>query len=706
MSLSQAIQTAVSGLQTTQRALQTTSDNIANANTDGFTRKEVEFSNVNLLGQGVGVEIGRISRSVDEFLLRQIRDTQGVTNNFEVRDKFLQEIQALFGTPDSDNSISSGLTDLKNAFEALALTPENQAFQFEAVGEARELALRVSELATNVQRLRAEADSEIARLTGLLDRGIQNISDLNVQVSRGLVLGQETGSLRDARDRELEAISEIIDIQSIENSDGRVDLFTKGGRTLLNGSITINVAHTAAGATNAVTQYLNPTDAGYPGAITGIFVNGSTAAADDITPEITAGQLNGLIDLRDQVLPNLQSELDQLTKVVLNEVNSQHNTGTAFPPPTTLTGTHSFAATDVFTATGTIRISTIDRTTGNVVANYDSPALNTITSVGALLTSINATLGAGTATLNTDGKLVLTSGAATNGIAVNVNDSAVTVVGTETRNFGHFFGVNDFVQGATDNSDYNQFISSQQANSTTAIGGTSGTLTFNIDSTPTTAAVAYLNTQSLDTIAANITADATLTAAGISAEVVNDGTGRRLVVSDSGNENFVLTDSGSLLTDINVSTDDRAQANVLTVRSDLSIDPTLVARGTLSLTAAVGTDGIVSGDGTAANAIAGRFDAQLTFSSVGGISGAQTTISGYSAQILSVQASLAAEAQSQTEFNQSFLESLQFRSDADSGVNIDEELSNLIILEQAFNASARVISVVDAMFDELFNAVR
>ncbi len=705
MSLSQAIQIAVTGLQTTQRALQTTSDNIANANTDGFTRKKVEFTNINLLGRGAGVEVSRISRSVNEFLLRQIRDTQGVTNNFEVRDKALQEIQLLFGTPESDNSISNSLTELKNAFEALALTPENQAMQFEAVGIARELALRVSELANNVQRLRAEADSEIARLTSLLDKGIQNVSQLNVQIARSLTLNQETGSLQDARDRELEAISEIIDIQSTENTDGRVDIFTKGGRSLINGSISINVAHTASGSTNAVTQYLNPTDAGYPGAITGIFINGSTAATDDITPEITGGQLNGLIDLRDEVLPNLQSELDQLATTLLNRVNSQHNTGTAFPPPTTLTGTHSFASTDRLTATGTIRISTIDRTTGNVVANYDSPGLNTITSVGALLTSINGALGAGTATLDTDGKLVLTSGVATRGIAINVNNSAITVVGAETRNFGHFFGSNDFVQGVTDKSDYNSFISSQQANSTTAVGGTSGTLTFNI-SAGSTATQAYVNSQTLDTIAANITANGTLAAAGISAKVVNDGIGRRLVVSDSGLDNFVITDSGSLLSDIKMSTDDRAQANVMTVRSDIANDPTLTARGILSRTAAVGAKGISSGDSTAANAIAGVFDVQQTFNSVGGISGAQTTIAGYAAQILSVQAGLAAEAQSQKEFNQSFLESLQFRSDADSGVNIDEELSNIIILEQAFNASARIISVVDAMFDELFNTVR
>ncbi|HAT36466.1 MAG TPA: hypothetical protein DCS82_12175, partial [Rhodospirillaceae bacterium] len=120
----------------------------------------------------------------------------------------------------------------------------------------------------------------------------------------------------------------------------------------------------------------------------------------------------------------------------------------------------------------------------------------------------------------------------------------------------------------------------------------------------------------------------------------------------------------------------------------------------------VGADGIVSGDGTAANNIAGRFDAQIAFDSIGGLSGTNTTISGYAAQILSFQASIAAEAQNQFEFNDAFLDSLKFRSDADKGVNLDEELSELVILEQAFNAAARVVSVVDTMFDELFNAVR
>ena len=65
----------------------------------------------------------------------------------------MSEIQALFGTPSDDNSVATSLVGLKNAFEALALTPENQAYQFEAIAEARELALRIRTLGENIQRL-------------------------------------------------------------------------------------------------------------------------------------------------------------------------------------------------------------------------------------------------------------------------------------------------------------------------------------------------------------------------------------------------------------------------------------------------------------------------------------------------------------------------------------------------------------------------
>ncbi|MFT6580492.1 MAG: flagellar basal body protein [Alphaproteobacteria bacterium] len=92
MSLSIALRTALSGIQTSQLALQVSANNIANTNTEGYTRKTVEFSPRRLATAGAGVEIGGINRAVDEFLQAQIREQSGVVGKQAVLDKFLFQI--------------------------------------------------------------------------------------------------------------------------------------------------------------------------------------------------------------------------------------------------------------------------------------------------------------------------------------------------------------------------------------------------------------------------------------------------------------------------------------------------------------------------------------------------------------------------------------------------------------------------------------
>jgi len=147
---------------------------------------------------------------------------------------------------------------------------------------------------------------------------------------------------------------------------------------------------------------------------------------------------------------------------------------------------------------------------------------------------------------------------------------------------------------------------------------------------------------------------------------------------------------------------------VVAVRSDIVSNQALVARGTLSSAGglAAGDDGLTIGDGSAAAALAGVFDATISFGSAGGLTGTSNTLSEYAATILSVQAAIASNTSSELDFNSSFLETLEFRNGSISGVNIDEELANLIVFEQAFNASARVITIASDLLEELINIVR
>ncbi len=702
MSITLSIRTALSGLNAAQAALQVTSDNVANASTPGYTRKTVDLQSRTLAGQGAGVQTGEIARQVDEFIIAQLRGQHSVVGDNTIRDQFLQQIQSLFGTPGDNQTIPSKINDLQTAFEQLSVTPEFAANSASVVNSARQLADLFNNFATTSQDLRLQADKQIGTLVTSVNNDLQNIADLNAQISRATTLGQTTAALEDERDRLLSDVSDNIDIRVFPRTDGSVDVYTGSSRLLVSGATASTITHTAATQVSATTAYVDPTDSAYPGAITGIFVNG-TAASDDITTEIASGKLKALIDMRDTELPNLQSELDQLSQSLANNVNAVHNTGTAFPPPSTLTGSQSFNSADVLSATGTVRVAVINQTDGSVVETQDI-ALGALTTVGSLVTAINGMTNA-SASLNSAGKLVINANTAGYGIAINEMDSAVTVVGSQTRGVSQYFGLNDLFQTNVAPSQYSSFSTGQLSSSTAPLG-IAGTLTFTANGVSTTAN--YATTDSLEDIAATINGNATLSAANISASVVNDGSGRRLIVQDADQNNFIVTDSGNFLSTTRTTSDPTSASTVFAVRSDILADPARVARAELSnaVGLAAGDTGVTAGDSTVANNLAGALNSSTAFSATGGLAGTSATFADYASSILSQQATSASDASSQLDFNKSLLTSLDARNSSVSGVNIDEELANLVVLQQAYNASARVLTTSTNMLDELLNIIR
>jgi flagellar hook-associated protein 1 len=702
MSITLSIRTALSGLNAAQAALQVTSDNVANASTPGYTRKTVDLQSRTLAGQGAGVQTGEIARQVDEFLISQLRGQRSVVGDNTIRDQFLQQIQSLFGTPEDNQTIPAEISALQTAFEQLAVTPEFAANSSSVVSAASQLADLFNNFASTSQNLRLQADTQIGQIVSTVNDKLKNIADLNAQISRATTLGQTTAALQDERDRLLGDVADNIDIHVFPRSDGSVDVYTGSSRLLVSGATAFDLTHTAATQVSASIGYVDPGDSAYPGAITGIFLNG-TAATDDITNEIASGKLKALIDMRDTQLPNLQSELDQLSQSMADSVNAVHNTGTAFPPPSTLTGSQSFNSADVLSATGTVRVAVINQSDGSVVETQDI-ALGALTTVGDVVSAINGMTNA-SASLNSAGKVVINASAAGYGIAINEMDSAVTVVGSETRGLSQYLGLNDLFQTNVAPSQYSSFSTAQLSSSTSAMG-IAGTLTFTANGVSTTAN--YATTDSLEDIAATINGNATLSGANIAASVINDGSGRRLIVQDADQDNFIVTDSGNFLSTTQMTSDATSASHVLAVRSDILANPARIARAELSSAAglAAGDTGVTEGDATIATDLAGALNASTTFSATGDLSNTSTTFASYASSILSLQATSASDASNQLDFNKSLLTSLDARNSSVSGVNIDEELANLVILQQAYNASARVLTTSTDMLDELLNVIR
>jgi flagellar hook-associated protein 1 len=703
MSITLALQTALSGIQAQQSALQVTANNIANVNTVGYTRKVVDFQSRTLVNEGAGVEVGTISRKVDEFLISQLRDQESVVGELSVRDRFLSIVQGFFGPPNSATTLTGGISEFNTALETLAVSPETASSRFNAVNEARTLAAQFQSLSDLVQELRLDAELDIDQAVVRVDTKLKEVADLNLKIARAAAQNEPTGDLRDQRDRALAAIAEEMDIQAIETADSQVVIFTGKGRTLLTLAVPQDITHNAVAQMSPSIYYTDPSDPDYPGVVTGIFVGPPAVdGRNDITNDIINGRLKGLIELRDETLPNLQKEIDTLGNTLMNNFNALHNKGTAQPPPNSLTGTHSFTSTDVLSATGNVRVALLNQSDGTVVSSTDI-ALGGFTTVNDAVSAIDGITGI-SASLDTNGKLVVSADSASQGIAINELTSAATVIGSETRGFSHYFGLNDFFVAPTDVTQYDDFLSAKQASSSSQLGIT-GTLTFAGAFGSTT--VGYATSDSLEGLAANINANATLTAANTTATVFSDGGSRRLRISDAEGNNTLITDTGSFLSSFQLAPEETSVARVLAVNSAIVNNPDLIARGTLSSGALVaGDDGITVGDATNANTLAGLFSDDQSFRSTGGIAATTTTFTRFASQVLSLQASLASNAKTDFAFQEEFQLTLNSRASAQSGVNIDEELSNLVLLEQAFSAAARVAQVAADLLQVLLDEVR
>lgn len=679
MPLSLSLLNALSGLHVNQRGINVASQNVANVNTEGYTRKIVHQESVSTDGIGHGVAVSAISRNVNEYLLRDLRGTTSAAATNKVQDYYFQRMQDLFGAPDSSGSLAATLTTFGTQLQALSASPESQATQTAVVDAADRVARQFNDMGRQIQDLRLEADNDIAATVAAINADLEELKTLNEKIARNLALKLDATELEDQRDVALTRISEHLDVNYFKEGSGKVLLYTATGVPLLDQTVH-PLSH------NTVSS-MDPGLTWSAGNLDGIMV-GST----DITTTVRDGKLRGLIEMRDYTLPNLYAQIDELAATLRDEMNALHNKGTAYPGATSLTGTRTFDAADPPTWSGTLRVASTD--TEGTVTGFQDFDLATYATVGDLVAAIDA-MPTVSASIDAGGRVVI-AGAGGNRVALNEIDSAVAV-GGRTLGASEFLGLNDlYVTSAA----YDAYSSDFQTSQTAPIG-LAGTLTF--EGAFGAANVNYVAGDGLADLAASINADGTLAAAGITATVLREGSGYRLRIEDAQGDNVFITDSGTLAGVINLKERDNRSALDISVRASVLADPSLVARGTLNgdPALAVGDRGVTVGDNSVIQALSARFVAGIDFPPTGGLSAATRSIADYAASILSLNASQATSVSKALETNNFLVENLKHRTASISGVNIDEEMANLIALQNAYAASARVVTVTKEMMELL-----
>ncbi|MEL6279759.1 MAG: flagellar hook-associated protein FlgK [Pseudomonadota bacterium] len=340
MSLTGALQNAVSGLVANGRQLSVTSDNIANALTPGFaTRRTVLTTRPDAIGGGVNVS--SVERATDPALsaLRRAADASAAEANVYARgmERIASSVGEL-GDPD-------GLFERQVAFEeslaALADNPESEPRQQNAVSDAMALASKLNELDTSARAVRESADADIARIVGRINQATEDIAALNREIQRAESLGRDTTALQDRRELLIDEVSAALPVKVTYTERRGVELYTEQGLLL--------VGSTARLLEFAHTPVIGPEmiyDAG-GGALSGLNLNGlDIAPGSGSAQAIESGALAGAFRLRDEAGPELQQRIDGFAEDLVDRLAAPGIDPTTGPGDPGLFTDNGSAATD------------------------------------------------------------------------------------------------------------------------------------------------------------------------------------------------------------------------------------------------------------------------------------------------------------------------------------------------------------------------
>lgn len=305
MSISGALSNARTGLTAAARAAEVVSANVANALTPGYGRRELELSAQSLGGNGTGVRIEGIRRTVDQPIIAERRLADAGLADQAARADFLARIEQAIGTPDNPRSLTGRINALEASLIQAASRPDSLPRLQETLDAASALAGALNAASDTVQAQRMEADREIARQVERLNKGLENIALLNRKITTQLGAGRDATALMDQRQQEVDRIASIVPLREVPRDRGQIALYTPGGAILLDGA-PATLSFTPAGV-------IVPEMSVASGALSEVSLNGRILPAGEGGP-LAGGSLGALFYIRDNLAIDAQGRLDALAR--------------------------------------------------------------------------------------------------------------------------------------------------------------------------------------------------------------------------------------------------------------------------------------------------------------------------------------------------------------------------------------------------------
>jgi flagellar hook-associated protein 1 len=357
--MSGVLGTGLSGLMASQTSLNTTSHNIANVNTEGYSRQRVEltarapdFLGGNYIGQGVNVST--VSRSYDQFLSNQLTSSTsafGESNTYSMMASQVDNVVSSEAT-----GLSPALKSFFNAANGVANDPTSIPARQVLTSEASSLSQQFNQLSAKFDGLRTQANNQMQVTVDDINLYAQGIANLNSQITYEANRASGTqvpNDLLDQRDTLLNKIAEKVSVSTLAQPDGTLSVFIGKGQSLVLGA-----------TANKLSLAGSSTDPGQKD----IMMGGQV-----ISKDISGGELSGALKFRNEILDPAQQQLGLVAAGVAVQFNSLHTTGFDLNGDV---GTNMFSlgSPDL-----EIPVTQNSGTVGTITANYDPSTIGQLT---------------------------------------------------------------------------------------------------------------------------------------------------------------------------------------------------------------------------------------------------------------------------------------------------------------------------------------
>lgn len=308
MTIFGSIESGRSALKAQLKGMAVSGQNVANANTPGYSRQRVELAPaVPALATGVslvpgyGVEIRAITRIRSEFFHTQMMSSDSFLSYWESRLETLQGVETLFMEPGL-NGLAGYLNDFFDFWQELSSSPESAATRMSLREQAISLTDAVGDTYLRLTDLQIEFRNELIKQVQEVNQLAAEVAVINDHIIFAGALGENPNALLDQLDLALEQLSGLMDIQVYRKNNGAVEILA-GGRLLVQDQRHYDLSLQAEGGRLTV------------------------VSSREIPLELRSGRLKGLEESINAIIPGLQSQLDELVSILVEELNGLHSQG-------------------------------------------------------------------------------------------------------------------------------------------------------------------------------------------------------------------------------------------------------------------------------------------------------------------------------------------------------------------------------------------